>query len=128
MKASRLDFMELQLLKSKIHRAAITGGDVDYEGSMTIASDLMVKVGLQPYEKVLCGNMANGARFETYVIRGEAGSGEIVLNGATAHLGKVGDLLTIMSYANVDNAEADSWEPRVIVLGKNNEIVNERGI
>ncbi len=120
--------MELQLLKSKIHRAAITGGDVDYEGSMTIASDLMVKVGLQPYEKVLCGNMANGARFETYVIRGEAGSGEIVLNGATAHLGKVGDLLTIMSYANVDNAEADSWEPRVIVLGKNNEIVNERGI
>ncbi len=128
MKASRLDFMELQLLKSKIHRAAITGGHVDYEGSMTIASDLMEKVGLRPYERVLCGNMANGARFETYVIKGEAGSGEIVLNGATAHLGKVGDLLTIMSYANVDAAEADDWTPRVIVLGGNNEIVNERGI
>ena len=120
--------MELQLLKSKIHRAAITGGDVDYEGSMTIASDLMDKVGLRPYERVLCGNMANGARFETYVIKGEAGSGDIVLNGATAHLGKAGDLLTIMSYANIDVDEADSWEPRVIVLGKNNEIVNERGI
>jgi len=128
MKASRLDFMELQLLKSKIHRAAITGGHVDYEGSMTIASDLMEKVGLRPYERVLCGNMANGARFETYVIKGEAGSGEIVLNGATAHLGKVGDLLTIMSYANVDAAEADDWTPRVVVLGGNNEIVNERGI
>jgi len=127
-KASRLDFMELQLLKSKIHRAAITGGHVDYEGSMTIASDLMEKVGLRPYERVLCGNMANGARFETYVIKGEAGSGEIVLNGATAHLGKVGDLLTIMSYANVDAAEADDWTPRVVVLGGNNEIVNERGI
>lgn len=120
--------MELQLLKSKIHRATVTGGDVDYEGSMTIASDLMAKVGLMPYEKVLCGNMANGARFETYVITGEAGSGEIVLNGATAHLGKKGDLLTIMSYANVPEAEATQWTPRVIVLGKNNEIVNERGI
>ena len=79
--------MELQLLKSKIHRATVTGGDVEYEGSMTIASDLMEKVGLTPYEKILCGNMANGARFETYVIEGEPGSGEVVLNGATAHLG-----------------------------------------
>jgi len=120
--------MELQLLKSKIHRAIVTGGDVDYEGSMTIASDLMEKVGLVPYEKVLCGNMANGARFETYVIKGETGSGEIVLNGATAHLGKKGDLLTIMAYANVDEAEAAQWTPRVIVLGANNQIANERGI
>ncbi len=120
--------MQVELLKSKIHRAAITGGDVNYEGSLTVASDLMAKVGLLPYEKILCGNMANGARFETYVIEGEAGSGAIVLNGATAHLGKTGDLLTIMAFASVGADEADDWTPRVIVLGKDNEIVNERGI
>ena len=119
--------MQLQLLKSKIHRCAVTGGQVDYEGSLTIDADLMDKVGLLPFEKILCGNLANGARFETYAIHGKAGSGEIVLNGATAHLGKAGDRLTIMSFASVEEAEVADWEPKVIVLGENNAIVNERG-
>ena len=76
--------MEVFLLKSKIHRATVTGGDVNYEGSLTIAADLMEKCGLQEYERILCGNMANGNRWETYVIQGKRGSGEIVMNGATA--------------------------------------------
>ena len=120
--------MQLNLLKSKIHRAEVTGGHVDYEGSMTIDVDLMGRVGLRRYEKIICGNMANGSRFETYVIPGKAGSGAIVLNGATALLGKAGDRLTIMSFTWVEEAEADKWEPKVIVLGEKNEIVNERGL
>jgi len=120
--------MQIHLLKSKIHRATVTGGNVEYEGSLTIAADLMEKCGLQEYERILCGNMANGNRFETYAIRGKRGSGEIVLNGAVAHLGKKGDLLTIMNFALFTKAEAKKWKPRVIVLGKGNKIVDERGI
>jgi aspartate 1-decarboxylase len=120
--------MDVFLLKSKIHRATVTGGDVNYEGSLTIAADLMAKCGLQEFEKILCGNMANGNRFETYVIKGKRGSGQIILNGAVAHLGKKGDLLTIMSYATVSEKNAKKWNPRVIVLGKGNKIVDARGI
>ncbi len=104
----------------------MTGSSLHYEGSLTIAIDLMEKVGLRPYERVLCSNLANGARFETYAIAGPAGSGAIVLNGATAHLGKEGDRLTIMSYAWVDVAEADDWRPRVVVLGENNRVIAVR--
>jgi len=82
--------MQVFLLKSKIHRATVTDGNVDYEGSLTIAADLMKAAGLYPYERILCSNLANGNRFETYVITGKRGSGEIVLNGAAAHLGKKG--------------------------------------
>ena len=120
--------MQIQLLKSKIHRAEVTGGDLDYEGSLTIAADLMERAGLVPYERILCSNLANGERFETYAIPGEAGSGQIVLNGPAAHLGKRGDRLTIMSFTGVDEALTRKWEPRVIVLGDANVIVTERGI
>ena len=120
--------MQIQLLKSKIHRAQVTGADVDYEGSLTIASDLMEKVGLYPYERILCSNLANGHRFETYAIPGQAGSGKIILNGATAHLGKAGDRITIMSYTTADVALAKKWQPQVIVLGEANAVIQERGI
>jgi aspartate 1-decarboxylase len=120
--------MQIHLLKSKIHRATVTGGNVKYEGSLTIAIDLMEKAGLQPYEKILCGNMANGERFETYAIPGKRGSGQIIMNGAVAHLGKKGDLLTIMNFAVVGKAKAKKWEPCVIVLGKGNKIMDKRGI
>lgn len=115
--------MQVYLLKSKIHRATVTGGDVNYEGSLTIAGDLMDKVGLREYEKILCSNMANGNRFETYAIRGKDGSGDIVLNGAAAHLGRKGDLLTIMNFGIFTEAEAKNWKPHVIVLGKGNKIL-----
>ena len=120
--------MNIHLLKSKIHRAQVTAANVNYEGSLTIDQDLMEKVGLVPYERILCGNMSNGARFETYAIKGERGSRSIILNGAVAHLGKVGDRITIMSYALAQTDEAKNWQPRVIVLGQNNEVENERGI
>jgi aspartate 1-decarboxylase len=120
--------MDIFLLKSKIHRATVTGGDVNYEGSLGIAADLMEKCGLQEYERILCGNMANGNRWETYVIKGKRGSGEIIMNGAVAHLGKKGDLLTIMNFACVSKRKAKKWQPRVIVLGKGNKIVGKRGI
>ncbi|MGD1086401.1 MAG: aspartate 1-decarboxylase [Verrucomicrobiota bacterium] len=120
--------MQVQLLKSKIHRAQITAGDLDYEGSLTVDRLLMEKVGLLPHEKILASNMANGERFETYIIPGEPGSGAIILNGATSHLGKPGDLLTIMSFAWMDPREAAQWHPRVIVLGEKNKIINARGL
>ena len=120
--------MQIHILKSKIHRATVTGASLNYEGSLTVDLALMEKVGFQPYEKVLCSNLANGNRFETYLIAGERDSGDIVLNGATAHLGKIGDLLTIMSFTILDEKEAPTWEPRVIVLGANNVIINHRGI
>ena len=118
----------VHLLKSKLHRARVTGANVNYEGSLTIDRALMDKVGLFPYERILCSNMANAARFETYVIEGKRGSGEIVLNGAAAHLGKPGDRLTIMSFTEVEAGEAGRWKPRVIVLNEKNAIVKQRGL
>ena len=121
--------MLVHLLKSKIHRAQVTAANLEYEGSLTIAEDLMERTGLFPYERILCGNLANGERFETYVIPGERGSGAIVLNGATARLGKVGDRLTIMSFVAMDPDAAKRWKPRMIVLGEKNQIqiVKQRG-
>ncbi len=120
--------MLVHLLKSKIHRAQVTAANLNYEGSMTISRDLMDKVGLLPYEKILCSNMANAARFETYAIPGESGAGQIILNGAAAHLGKPGDRITIMSFTEVDSVDAKFWKPRVIVLGEKNAVINERGL
>jgi aspartate 1-decarboxylase len=88
----------------------------------------MKAAGLRPYERILCSNTANGNRFETYVITGKRASGEIVLNGAAAHLGNKGDLLTIMSFAALSKKKADKWKPCVIVLGPGNKIVSKRGI
>jgi aspartate 1-decarboxylase len=115
--------MELTLLKSKLHRATVTGASLHYEGSMTISEDLAKLAGLLPYEKILVGNMGNGERFETYVIHGEAGTGQIQLNGATAHLGKIGDRLTIMNFASYTAAEATGHKPRVVVLDERNHVV-----
>lgn len=115
--------MHITLLKSKIHRATVTGASLHYEGSMTISQDLAEMVGLMPYEKILIGNMANGERFETYVIYGERGAQQIQLNGATAHLGKIGDRLTIMNFGSYTPEEAAKHKPRVVVLNEKNEVV-----
>lgn len=120
--------MQICLLKSKIHRATVTAANVNYEGSMSIDTELMAKCGIHPYERILCGNMDNGNRFETYAIPGESGTGAIILNGATAHLGKPGDLLTIMCFTYVEADLSRQWQPSVLVLGKGNRIINERGL
>lgn len=122
MSSERLS-MEFTLLKSKIHRAAVTGASVDYEGSLTISSDLAELVGLLEYEKILVGNLTNGERFETYAIYGEPQRGIIELNGATAHLGKIGDRITIMSFARYTPEEAVGHQPRILVLDEKNKIV-----
>ena len=111
------------LLKSKIHRATVTGASVDYEGSLTIAADLAERVGLRAYERILVGNLSNGERFETYVILGQSGSGVIELNGATAHLGKQGDRLTIMSFTWLEEDSADLHKPAVVVLNEHNRVI-----
>ena len=115
--------MQLTLLKSKIHRATVTGASVDYEGSLTISSDLAEMVGLLHYEKILVGNLNSGKRFETYTIRDPVRRGVIELNGATAHLGKIGDRVTIMSFARCTPQEAATHRPRILVLDARNEIV-----
>lgn len=119
--------MLLNILKSKIHRAAITGASVDYEGSLTISCDLAQRVGLHEYERILVSNMANGERFETYVIYGPSGAGVIELNGATAHLGNIGDRVTIMNFGWYNPDELKSHRPAVIVLDESNKIIRESG-
>jgi len=125
--ALQIEWMQLALLKSKIHRATVTGASLDYEGSLTISADLAELVGLIPYEKILVSNLSNGQRFETYAIFGEAQRGIIELNGATAHLGKIGDRLTIMSFARYTAEEAASHTPRVAVLNEKNEVLRYEG-
>ena len=121
--------MQLTLLKSKLHRATVTGASVDYTGSMTISEDIAEAVGLLRYERILVSNMANGARFETYVIYGPRGTGVIELNGATAHLGTVGDRLSIMNCAQMTAEEAAHHRPRVAILDESNNIVRcEAGV
>ncbi len=115
--------MRVHLLKSKLHRATVTGASLDYEGSLTIAEDLIELAGLLPYEKILCSNMANGARWETYVIVGPRGSGAIELNGAVARLGQPGDRLTIMAFAEVEATSVSHWKPQVVLLGPGNHPV-----
>jgi aspartate 1-decarboxylase len=119
--------MLVHVLKSKIHRATVTGASLNYEGSLTIAADLMEQAGMFAYERILCGNLANGERWETYIIEGPRGSGVIELNGAVAHLGGIGDKVTIMSFTEVDASQARGWEPQVIVLGEKNLVVDARG-
>jgi len=117
--------MNVEMLKSKLHQACLTHADVEYEGSLGIDVDLMEAVGLFRYEKVLVANINNGTRLETYVIAEPFGSRRIVLNGAAARLGAVGDRVIIMSFALVSekDVQAGRYRPRVIRLNEHNEPV-----
>jgi aspartate 1-decarboxylase len=115
--------MQLTLLKSKIHRATVTGASLHYEGSLTVSADIAKMVGLLPYEKILVGNLQNGKRFETYVIYGASEGAIIELNGATAHLGAIGDRLTIMSFASLSLEEAKTHRPRIALLDAQNRVI-----
>ncbi len=116
--------MQIKLLRCKFHRAEVTDANTHYEGSLGIDVTFMNRVGLRPYEKILCGNINNGNRFETYAIPEPADSKSIILNGATAHLGKSGDRIIIMSFALITPEEAENWKPKIIVLGEKNKIIN----
>lgn len=115
--------MLYHLLRTKLLRAEVTGARLDYEGSLAIDIELMNLVGMMPYEKILVGNLANGERFETYAIPAPAGTREICLNGATAHLGKPGDLLVIMTFAELTPEEAKNWKPKTATLAERNRRV-----
>ena len=115
--------MDIFLLKSKLHTAAVTGVNMDYEGSIVVDAALMEEVRLYPFEKVLVSNIATGDRFETYVIPGEAGSGSIELNGATARLGQIGDRVIIFAFAKMPESEAGAHTPRIVQLDENNRVI-----
>jgi aspartate 1-decarboxylase len=110
------------MYKSKIHRARLTDANLHYEGSATIDADLLKAADILPCEKVQIVNINNGCRLETYVIEGRSGSGEVCLNGAAARLGQPGDMVIIISYADVDDLEAREWEPKTILVDENNRI------
>ena len=105
--------MELTILKAKLHRIKVTEANLDYEGSLTLDPDDMEAVGIVPYERILCADVENGNRFETYAIAGQRGSHVCCLNGAAAHKGKVGDRLIVMAFAQMSADEARDWLPRV---------------
>lgn len=113
--------MQIEILKSKIHRVRVTQADINYIGSITIDEDLMEKANLIENERVYIYNINNGARFDTYVIKGERGSGIIGLNGAAARLVQIDDLLIIVSFASMDFEEAKTFKPTVI-FPKNNKM------
>jgi aspartate 1-decarboxylase len=115
------------ILKSKIHRARVTRCNVDYEGSITIDKDLIEAADLLPYEKVDVLDINNGARFHTYVIEGERGSGEICLNGAAARLVAKGDIVIILSYHVIADDEAATTTPRLVYVDSENQIVDTKG-
>ncbi len=115
--------MWVQVLKSKIHRAAVTDANLNYEGSITIDEDLIDAANMFVHEKVAIVNNNNGERFETYIIRGERGSGTVCLNGAAARKVQRGDIIIIMSYALLPMEEAKAFKPCVINLdGRTNKI------
>ena len=111
------------MLKSKIHRARVTDADLHYEGSITLDPLLMEAADLLPYEQVQLLDVDNGARLETYVIEGERGSGQVVVNGAAAHLIHQGDVIIIVSYVTVQDEEARRIEPRLVYVDEANRVV-----
>ncbi|MEE8194434.1 MAG: aspartate 1-decarboxylase [Dehalococcoidales bacterium] len=112
------------MLKSKIHRARITGLDIDYEGSITIDGKLMAEADILPYEQVQVLDLNNGARFTTYAIEGK--SGQVCLNGAAARLASKGDIVIILSYCQVADSEASGFMPKLVYVDARNSITQTK--
>ena len=108
--------MLIEVLKSKIHRIKVTDGNLDYIGSLTLDIDLMEKVGLISGEKIQVLNVNNGERLETYVIEGERGKGDVIVNGPATHKIKKGDLIIINSYAQIDYESANKFKPKLLIF------------
>jgi len=112
--------MLLTLLKAKIHRATVTQCDLNYEGSISVDANLLERSGILPHEQVDVLNINNGERFTTYTIPAPAGSGMIGINGAAARLAQKGDLVIIVAYARMEEAEAKSFSPRILLVDGSN--------
>jgi aspartate 1-decarboxylase len=117
--------MQVTVFKSKIHRATITGAELDYEGSISIDRDLLDAAGILVYERVQVVNLNNGKRFETYVIEGKRGSGEVMLNGPAARLGLPGDLVIIIGYASLTPEEVGNLVPKIVLVDSENRPINK---
>jgi aspartate 1-decarboxylase len=117
-----------KMLKSKIHRARVTDGNIDYEGSITIDKRLMEAADIVEYEQVYVLDINNGARFHTYAIEGQADSGEICLNGAAARLVSKGDIVILLTYHELEEAECQGYQPRLVYVDERNRIVRTRGV
>jgi aspartate 1-decarboxylase len=115
--------MRRTMLKSKVHRATVTGSDLNYVGSITLDAELLEAADIREHELVHVLDIDNGNRFETYTIAGASGSGEVTVNGAAARLVHRGDKVIVVSYAEYDEAELDSYEPRVVHVDEENRIV-----
>ena len=110
------------MLKSKIHRAHVTGANIDYEGSITLDPDLMDAADMIPFEQVHVLDITNGARLQTYAIEGRRGGGEVVINGAAARMIGEGDLVIVLAYDTVSEEEARNWRPRLVYVDGANRI------
>ena len=110
------------MLGSKIHRATITGADLNYEGSIALDRDLLTAADILPGEQVHVLNVNNGSRLITYTIEAPAGSGTVMLNGPAARLGVAGDLIVVIAYRSVDDAEAKNWKPTVVLVDEHNRV------
>ena len=110
------------MLRSKIHRARVTDSNLEYEGSLTVDPLLLEAAGILPYEQVSVSNLNNGERFETYVIPGKPGAGEMILNGPTARKGLNGDKVIIFCYEYFNEQELQSFKPKIILVDENNRI------
>ena len=115
--------MYRSMLKSKIHRAIITDANLNYEGSLSLDKDLIEQAGLMPFEQVMVYNISNGERFDTYIIEGQRGSGEVCLNGAAARKGLPGDLIIIAAYAWVEENELAEGGTQQVWVDENNRII-----
>jgi len=110
------------MMKSKLHRATVTGAELDYEGSLTIDANLLEAADILPFEEIHVWNVTCGSRLTTYAITGEPGSGVICVNGAGAHLVKPGDIIIIATYTTLEDREARTHQPRVVLLDEQNRI------
>ncbi|MDY0060576.1 MAG: aspartate 1-decarboxylase [Myxococcota bacterium] len=118
--------MQRRMLKSKIHRATVTAADLSYEGSVTVDQVLLQAADILPGEAVWIWNVTNGARLETYALEGEPGSGVICINGAAAHLVRPGDLVILASFVQLDEAEVQTFQPRILFVDGANRLVAAR--
>ena len=114
--------MQRDLFKSKIHRIRVTGADVDYEGSITLDPDLLKAADILPYERVHVWNVTRGTRLETYAIAGTKGAGECILNGAAAHLNRIGDLVIVATFSVMSTADAKRHKPTVVFVDEKNRV------
>ncbi|MBU1219731.1 aspartate 1-decarboxylase [Myxococcota bacterium] len=113
-----------RMFKSKIHRATVTQADLEYEGSLTIDTDLLEKADILPWEEVHIWNVTNGSRLTTYAIEGPRGSGTICINGAAAHLVNPGDVVIIATFTDIEESAARNYQPTVVLVDSSNKILD----